>query len=81
MSWAVDLAVGLVKLAWELRPTKPTWRWGHGYTANEADNRCIYCDGNSPFRQRVTSPTCPGPSKARTAEIKAAGGARRFRAV
>lgn len=80
MTWPIELALGLIKTVWALRPTKPSWRWGHGYPGNELDNRCIYCDSNSAFRQRVTSPTCSGPSKARADEIKAAGGARFFRA-
>jgi len=76
LSWAVDLAVGLVKLAWELRPTKPTWRWGHTFSDPET-TICENCDRVLPFRTQVTSPICPGPTKERAALIKARRAARK----
>jgi hypothetical protein len=65
MSWVADVVERAIKTLWELRPTKPVWRWGHGYEWQKLTEtwRCIYCARVSTTPVRVSSPPCPGPPK------------------
>lgn len=75
MNWAAIIEaviVGAVSAFRKLRPAKP-WRWGHAFSKNEDVVTCLYCLHEVPFRQRVTSPPCEGPSEARAKELRAQG--------